>query len=87
MPQDPYPNFAASPGGPARSAFAIVPGAPLPWVTSVLYVGTAGDVTLRPVGSEVDVVYRNVPAGSYLTVRASAIRSSGTTAADIIGEL
>lgn len=52
-----------------------------------LYIGTGGNVTLRPVGSSADVVYKNVPAGGYLAIRAVFVRSTGTTAADIVAEV
>lgn len=88
MPSDRFSTFVDSPDAPAAQAFAIVPSdsAELLAVTKAIYVGTTGDVTLRPLRAEADVVYRNVPAGAYLTVRASHIRATGTTAADLVGE-
>ncbi len=72
---------------PARLAYAITPHAtneidPLP---KAIYVGTAGNITLRTVGGSADVVFKNVLAGQILDVRARFIRAAGTTAADIIG--
>ncbi len=72
---------------PAREAFAITPHAtneidPLP---KAIYVGTAGDVTLRAAGSASDVLFKNVAAGQIIDVRARYIRVAGTTAADIVG--
>ena len=52
-----------------------------------LYIGTGGNVTLRPVGSNADVIYKNVPAGGYLSIRAVFVRATGTTAADIVAEV
>jgi hypothetical protein len=88
MPNDQFSAYADSPDSPATHAFAIVPsdGAELPAVTKAIYVGSSGDVTLRPLRAEVDVIYRNVPDGAYLTVRASHVRSTGTTATDLVGE-
>jgi hypothetical protein len=88
MPIDRFGAYADSPDAPAAQAFAIVPsdGAELPAVTKAIYVGSSGDVTLRPVQGAVDVTYRNVPAGAYLTVRASHVRATGTTAGDLVGE-
>lgn len=88
MPTDPFPFHGDSPNSPASVAFAIVPSntAELAQVTKAIYVGTGGHVTLRPLRSVGDVVYRNVPAGAYLTVRASHVRATGTTAADLVGE-
>lgn len=71
----------------ATTAFAIVPddAAALPAVPSSIYVGTSGDVTLRAAGSNIDVVFKAVPAGTILPVRASHVRAAGTTAASLVG--
>jgi hypothetical protein len=86
---DPFKQYSDSPSAPSSDAFAIVPHDtdPLLSVTKAIYVGTGGNVALRPVRGNTDVTYRNVPAGSYLTIRASHVRASGTTAADLIGEV
>jgi hypothetical protein len=88
MPSDRFSTYADSPDGPAAQAFAIVPSddAELQAVTKAIYVGSAGDVTLRPLLAAADVTYRNVPDGAYLTVRASHVRAAGTTAGDLVGE-
>jgi hypothetical protein len=80
MPNDRFSTYADSPDSPAYHAFAIVPSdsAELPAVTKAIYVGTSGDVTLRPLRAAADVTYRNVPDGAYLTVRASHVRVAGT---------
>lgn len=87
MAYDFYAAQAPAAGMPARQAFAIVPGQPIATLPAVIYVGGAGDITLRPVDSSEDVTYVGVPAGSYLTVRASAVRAAGTTATNLIGEV
>lgn len=71
---------------PSENAFPIVPSdtVALPSVPKYLYVGGAGRVTLRTVGSATDVVFESVPAGAYLYVRASHVRSTGTTATAIV---
>ena len=73
---------------PSRAPFAVVPHdtQPLPVVPKGIYVGTGGSVTLRGVGGAADVVYRNLPDASYIAVRASHVRASGTTASDMIAE-
>jgi hypothetical protein len=88
MPNDRFSAYADSLDSPAAQAFAIVPSdsAELPAVTKAIYVGSSGDVTLRPVRAAADVTYRNVPDGAYLTVRASHVRATGTTADDLVGE-
>lgn len=87
MPQDPFASASDSLIAPARSAFAITPvnGVALEFATKALYVGTGGDITLRAVGSENDVLIRNIPSGTVLAIRVAAVRSTGTTAADIVG--
>jgi len=49
-------------------------------------VGIGGDVTLRGVGASADVTYRNLPDASYIAVRASHVRATGTTASALIAE-
>lgn len=85
---DPFEHLADAPSAPSRAPFAVVPddSASLPRVPKGLYVGKGGDVVLRGVDAEADVTYRNLPDASYIAVRASHVRASGTTAADIVGE-
>ena len=74
--------------GPARRAFAITPH-DVNALTSVpreIYVGTGGNITLRAIESNADVVFKNVPSGGKLSVRAQYVRATGTTAADLVGE-
>lgn len=88
MPSDRFNAYADSPDAPASHAFAIAPSdsAELPAVTKAIYVGSSGDVMLRPLRAAADVIYRNVPEGAYLTIRASHVRATGTTAGDLVGE-
>ena len=81
------PNFVDSPTAPARNCFAIAASdvADLPSVTKAIYVGSGGDIAARTIGSDTDVVFRNVPGGSILDIMASAVRQSGTTASDLVG--
>ncbi|HMP57159.1 MAG TPA: hypothetical protein PKD92_11375, partial [Novosphingobium sp.] len=85
MPVDSFASFVDSPMAPAASCFAVTPSdtQDLPQVTKAIYVGTGGDVVLLPVRATAPVTFRNVPAGAVLDVRVRAIRTSGTTAADI----
>ncbi|WP_375427117.1 hypothetical protein [uncultured Sphingomonas sp.] len=86
MPIDSFEFSADHPAGPSRAPFAVAPHDvdPLPILPKALYVGTAGDVTLRGVAASADVVFRNCAAGQILDVRASHVRATGTTAADIV---
>lgn len=84
---DPFENAADSLIAPAKSAYTISPNdnADLPSATKAIYVGNEGDVTLRAIDDDSDVLFRNLAAGTVLAVRARAIRSSGTTATDLVG--
>lgn len=83
---DPFRSHADSPQAPASDCYTVSPSdtAELPRVTKALYVGSAGDVALRALNSDTDVIFRNLPAGGMIDVRAKAVRESGTTAADLI---
>lgn len=87
MPQDAFSTSSDSLIAPARLAFPITPNdnADLPQTTKAVYVGAGGDVVLRAVGSEADVMLRNVVTGTVLAIRVKALRESGTTAADMVG--
>ena len=78
MPNDTFQNTADSLVAPAERCFAIVPSDEneLPMITKAIYVGEAGDVTLRAKEATVDVVFRNVPAGMIIDVR-TAFAASG----------
>ena len=53
-------------------------------VTKALYVGTGGDVTVTMVGGQV-VTHSNVPSGAILPIQVTQVRSTSTTASNIIG--
>jgi hypothetical protein len=87
MSNDGFSNYTDSPIAPASTCFAVTPSDSdeLPAVTKALYVGTGGTVVLRPLNGGEDVVFRNVPDGGILDVRVRSVRSTGTTADDIVG--
>lgn len=70
---------------PSRAPYAVTPHAtnPLPVVPKALYIGGAGNVTLRGVGASSDVTFVGLPAGFVLEVAASHVRAS-TTATNIV---
>lgn len=72
---------------PARKLFDISPqdSTDLPVATKAIYVGTGGDVAIRPVDGQAVVVLRNVVGGTVLAIRASTVEATGTTASDIVG--
>ncbi len=85
---DRFRSIGDSVAAPSRKPYRIVPSdsAALRIVPKGIYVGTGGDVTLRGVGAAEDVTYRNLPDASYIAVRASHVRATGTTASDMIAE-
>lgn len=87
MPKDNFQTSSDSLIAPANAAFMITPDDvnELSDVTKALYIGTGGDIVLRPQQGTSDVTFRNLQSGSILDVRVSAVRATGTTAADIVG--
>lgn len=85
---DNFAYQAETSSSPSRSAFAVTPsdGVALPVVPKALYVGTGGHVTVRCVDDTADVVFRNVPSGGLVRVRALYVRATGTTASDIVAQ-
>ena len=53
-------------------------------IYSYLYVGTGGTVTVVTEGGDT-VQFTNVANGSYLWIRTSIVKSTGSTASDILG--
>ena len=72
---------------PARNSAVVTPHASNE-VNTVeprgLYVGGAGNITMRLVGDIADVVWTAVPAGTLLPVRVQYIRATGTTATNMV---
>jgi hypothetical protein len=86
--RDRFSSTTDSLTSPSRAPFSIVPHDrnPLPIVPKGIYVGTGGHVRLRGMDSDADVTYRNLPDSSYIAVRATFVRVTGTTASDMIAE-
>jgi hypothetical protein len=57
---------------------------PLPVVSDELYVGVGGDITMRLEKDASDRTFKNVIQGSTLYLRATHIRTTGTTATNLI---
>ncbi len=85
--EDPFKDTADSVIAPAQTCFAIIPNdsSDLPQATKAIYIGQGGDVTLRAVSADQDVIFRNLASGTILDVRIRSIRAAGTTASDIVG--
>jgi hypothetical protein len=71
--------------GPYTNAVAVTPSdsADLTTVTRALYVGAAGDVTLVDQASNT-TLFKAVPTGTVLPVRATRVKATGTTATQIV---
>lgn len=84
---DPFANTLESVVAPASDCFPISPNDndDLPKATKALFIGTGGDVVLRPVSGNADVTFRNLPDGSILDVRVRAVRANGTSASNLVG--
>jgi len=83
---DNFSAFADSVSAPATRAVAVVPHDldALADIPKALFVGTGGNVIARGIGGGADVLFKNVPAGSVLPLRAQFVRATGTSAADIV---
>lgn len=70
---------------PGTRAFAVTPNDtnPLEEVAKALYVGTSGDIVLRPYGQAANVTLANHPIG-YVPIACTHVIATGTTATDIV---
>lgn len=82
----PFDGRSAAITGPAPDGFAITPddATELSEITRAIYIGTAGDITLTLV-SNTELLFKNIPSGTILPVRARRIKATGTTATDLLG--
>jgi len=71
----------------ASSAFVITPNDSndLSTITTALYIGFTGSVSLICSGDTNPVTFFNVPGGSFLPLQVKRVRSAGTTASGIVG--
>ena len=82
---DAFSNSADSVSAPATRVAAVTPDdtAALPDIPKALYVGIGGDVAVQGTDGA-DALFRNVPSGAILPIRAHYVRATGTTAAAIV---
>lgn len=75
-----------SPMQSARNLAAVTPsdGADLANFSKGLYVGGAGNVSVIAVDDSAAVTFVGVPAGAVLPIRVKRVRSTGTTATNIV---
>lgn len=82
---DPFASHQKGLQAPADSCSAVTPAnSDLANVTRALYVGGAGDLSLILANDSAAVTFVGVPAGTVLPVRAKQVRSTGTTATNIV---
>ena len=84
---DRFDNSADAANLPASDCAAVLPSdsVALATVPKALYIGTGGSLVLRSLRGAADVTFLNVASGQILPVRASFVRATGTTAANIVG--
>lgn len=68
----------------ATNAVAVTPSNTADNAYSYLYIGGAGDVSVVTEGGDT-VTFVGLVAGSYVWVRTSKVRSTSTTATNIVG--
>jgi len=73
---------------PARGAFTITPAndTDLSEPTRAIYVGGTGHISVTMFSGD-EVVFNSVQAGSFLPIRVKRVKSTGTTATNLIGVL
>lgn len=85
--QNPYRLATPLAAGPAQKVFAITPSDAdeLPYVTTGIYVGVTGDVTVKDQLTGDLVKFEAVPAGQILPICVSQVMFFGTTATALVG--
>jgi hypothetical protein len=82
---DQHSGFVEGLTSPADNAAAVAPSdsTDLAYTSRALYVGGAGNIVATMAGGG-DVTFKNLTAGTVLPVRVSRVKSTNTTATDII---
>lgn len=74
-----------SDSGPAQNAIAVTPHNTNAIASArALWVGGAGNITLRTNDDDADVLISGIPAGTILPIRTRYVRATGTTATLIV---
>ena len=83
--QDRFEHHSPGISAPASRAVAIAPSdeAALPFIPRAVYIGGAGDLATRTADGG-EVVWKNLPAGSFLPFRPTMILAAGTTATNVL---
>lgn len=82
---DSFSSFPITLISPARSATTVAPSdaTPLPYVSRAIYVGQGGDLSVTMVDGD-QVIFEAVPSGALLSIRASGVNATGTSASGIL---
>lgn len=85
-PEDKYGSQQDTLSSSSLAPFAVTPNdnTDLAVIPKALWVGTGGDVALRGVNNAAPVLFRNVPSGFIIPVRARRVMATNTTATDIV---
>ena len=89
---DSFRNNSDSVDAPARRVAMVAPSdtSNFAEVVKGLYIGSGGDLVLvaadAPAGAA-GVMFRNLPSGALLPVRARRVAATGTSAADLVALL
>lgn len=71
---------------PAQSAEAVTPhDSNAQGVYRSLWIGSAGNLSVILVGDSNPVTFNSVPAGTLMPIAVKRVRSTGTTAQNIVG--
>lgn len=83
---DRFQGHAKGTNDPAAHGFSISPSdiSDLPETTRAIYVGTPGNLVVN-LASGASLTFTNVPSGTVLPVRVSAVKATGTSATDLVG--
>lgn len=83
---DTFSEYASGLDSPAQNAAAVTPNdsTDLTNTARALYIGGAGNVTLDTAGGQTTVAFVGLAAGTILPVRTARVRSTGTTATNIV---
>lgn len=75
-------NASLAAGEPISKGAAVTPSDSIALTTTsrALYVGGGGDLTVRLAGDSTDTVLKAVPTGSFLPLKVTYVKATGTTA-------
>lgn len=79
-----FAETVGSSGAPAYNGFAVTPNNSTEIFARSLYIGGAGDVSVMMAGGTT-LTFVGVQAGTILPVRVQRVRTTGTTATNIVG--